>query len=229
MTEPTRADAMPEATRTMARLRETTRELHSIAERSTFARAILDATLPHAEYVRLLGIMRLIHATLEPALERSADARVRALAASVPSKLPLLDRDLNVLAAPPPPSWPSLDRALGALVRHLHEAAAAGVALLGALYVIEGATNGGQFLAMRLAQSREIPAGALGYYEGYGAQTIARWCEFGARVALAVREPAKQAALVGVARGLFADLALCFDELGEALGRRPASAATCAS
>jgi heme oxygenase len=229
MIEARRIAERGEARPTMALLRETTRELHSIAERSTYARALIDATLPRAEYARLLRVMHAIHAQLEPALDASSDARVRAIAATVPSKLPLLEHDLAVLAERRLPSWSTLDAALESLERHLGDAAAAGASLLGALYVIEGATNGGQFLAMRLAQSAEIPPEALSYYQGYGAETIARWRALGDRVNAAVHEPAEQAALVGTAKGLFTHLLRCFEELGGALERDRAQSPISAS
>ena len=48
----------------------------------------------------------------------------------------------------------------------------------GALYVLEGSTLGGKYIAKMLAKNPCIPAGATRFFSGYGDQTGHKWKSF---------------------------------------------------
>jgi heme oxygenase len=52
------------------------------------------------------------------------------------------------------------------------------VALLGSLYVVEGSTNGGRFLARVLRQAWQVDGQGLAYFDPYGDEQPARWASF---------------------------------------------------
>jgi heme oxygenase len=52
------------------------------------------------------------------------------------------------------------------------------VALLGALYVLEGSTNGGRFLARTLRKSWDLDGEGLSYFDPYGEEQPQRWAAF---------------------------------------------------
>lgn len=200
----------------MARLRAETREGHTAAERTRLARAIFEGGLDRAQYAHVLRFLRVVHEHLERAIATSPEARVRAIGATVDSKLPWLDRDLAALGEPtraPSDAERDATRALLAFI----DDAARDLELLAVFYVFEGSTAGGQFLAARLAENPRIPGDALHFYRGNGAETLARFRDFGARVDAAVRDDVEQARLVVRARATFDGIRACFEATGAAL------------
>lgn len=78
----------------------------------------------------------------------------------------LIRRDLEELAV-------EVSRRLVAI-----RAPASEAEVLGAMYVMEGSSLGGQVICRHLSESLQLPAAALNYYNGYGAQTGKYWQEF---------------------------------------------------
>lgn len=152
----------------LARLKADTRPHHEAAET---ALDLLGAGLTLARYRDVLSWLRPRHAQLEAPLEallREALPPTTWAELNLPGrrKVPLLDLDLAALdarpgPAPTPPDW----------VRTEGHA-------WGVLYVLEGATLGGQ-LVVRHLRHLNFPQGALRYYGGYGDQTGPRWRTFG--------------------------------------------------
>ncbi|MCJ2127920.1 biliverdin-producing heme oxygenase [Methylobacterium sp. E-045] len=149
------------------RLREETRASHEDLEHRLDWRRRM-AT--REGYLALLTRWWGFHRVFEPAVAASfgpAFAQPR-------GKLHLLERDLVHFGLTPD--------AIAALPRF---AAGTGFqtrpALLGALYVTEGSTLGGQVIAHHIRHSlgSEIAAGGCAYYEGYGKrETGAMWASF---------------------------------------------------
>jgi heme oxygenase len=95
--------------------------------------------------------------------------------------------------------------------------------LVGALYVIEGATLGGQ------AISRHIQAGRLGvtaehggrFFNGYGEQTTTRWHEFLTFAEQACPDAAQREKAAHAALAVFAEVEAALDDYSARAGRNP--------
>ncbi|CCE22587.1 biliverdin-producing heme oxygenase [Methylotuvimicrobium alcaliphilum] len=145
-------------------LKERTRDSHRRLDRNSMLRSLLDNGLTESVYGDVLQAMYAFYAAVEPQilayLERSAlpfDYRERV-------KLPLLANDLSRLdrkPVPPVETMPDL----------IQDAE-----LIAALYVLEGATLGGQMIVKSLTSKHAgLP---VEFYTGYGTFTQQRWREF---------------------------------------------------
>lgn len=75
---------------------------------------------------------------------------------------------------------------------------------LGCLYVLEGATLGGQIIARQLTDSLGVTADSGGaFFSGYGPATGPMWRSFGAGLAAYAATPEREAAVVTAARETF--------------------------
>jgi heme oxygenase len=145
----------------LARLKSETADAHARID------AIADPALSNRNaYRQLLLGMRDAHQALEPELHRHADALARAgYDVAQRSKLSWLDADLALLGATSAHPPPSIE------LRDASEA-------FGAVYVIEGATLGGQVIARRVIPTLALsPDAGCRYFSGYGAATRDRWLE----------------------------------------------------
>jgi heme oxygenase (biliverdin-IX-beta and delta-forming) len=149
----------------LERLKDGTREVHRAIEAEV---PILKPGAGEAEYRGYLARLLGFHRPLEGALRQVDGIEPLALALNLHWKTPLLERDLEALggatAVPECPELPALPSKAAAL---------------GSLYVLEGATLGGQVIQRELAQ--RIPStmetGAH-YLRCYGTETGARWKAF---------------------------------------------------
>lgn len=173
------ADCMPAMT-ISARLKEATAALHTRAERHPAQAALLAGRMSLMDYGRLLGQLLLIHRTLEGHLEglRRHRPAWAALLEDDRFRAARLSADLRRFgfhAADVTPCAPVAEL-IGALDR-----AADGDPefLLGVHYVLEGSTNGGQFIARRLREVFDLE-GAVGcsYFNPHGAAQRERWTAF---------------------------------------------------
>ena len=147
-----------------ARLRSETRADHRRVERLLLAGGWLDDP---DRYRILVGRLYQLHVHLEQAVERFSDAFIGyELEGRARSRL--LRADLDALGTA---MGEGCDEA------SLEFAGPAGV--LGALYVVEGSTLGGQVIAQKLRRRLGVDTsnGAAGF-DPYGAETGARWVEF---------------------------------------------------
>ncbi|MFC5847530.1 biliverdin-producing heme oxygenase [Deinococcus petrolearius] len=145
----------------MARLKRETQALHEATEARM---PVMDPALDRAAYARLLAQLYALVAPLE----------TRLLALPLPASLALderlkqgaLRRDLAALGAAVPAGradWLPGDVAEG----------------LGTLYVLEGATLGGQIIARHLGPRLGLDAASgLAYFSAYGPQTGPMWRRF---------------------------------------------------
>jgi heme oxygenase len=164
----------------MGHLRETTRTLHKEAESRPLQRAMATGTIPPGSYVMYLGQLRHLHAALEASLDTvtASHPGLAGLFTDDRRRVPDLDRDLaafgvsmeNVPVLPPTAEF---------INRVEERAKSEPVALLGPLYVLEGSTNGGRFLARVLERSLQIEGRAgLSYMDPYGDRQPEMWAEF---------------------------------------------------
>jgi heme oxygenase len=140
-------------------------------------------TLSRGDYVMYLGQLRHVHAAIESSLDAVIGScpGLAELFTDDRRRVPDLDRDLEAFGVTPetvpvlPPTHEFTDR--------VHELATSEpVALLGPLYVLEGSTNGGRFLARVLEKSLQIEAGAgISYMDPYGERQPEMWASFKAR------------------------------------------------
>lgn len=148
----------------LARLRTETRPYHDAVERNPFNQALAAGTVTATDTAQFLARMYGIIAPYEAQLQLHAADFSPAWELEQRFRAPLILQDLPRLgyAGTPPlcPAMPPL---------------ATKPALLGALYVLEGSTLGGQVIARQLSKAG-VPESC--YFQGYGALTGPRWKAF---------------------------------------------------
>jgi heme oxygenase len=161
----------------MRLLRGATKSSH---DRIEGALPFLEPGLTRARYTCALRAFYGYLVLLEPLCEKAAGSAGVALDLPQRRKLPLLAADLTVLG-----HTPGDLRALPRC-RSLPSVTSASQAM-GALYVTEGATLGGQIIGRHLRSSLELDAGTgAGFFAGYGDQTREMWTRFASHVDRAV-------------------------------------------
>lgn len=147
-------------------LRQRLRSETATAHKNLEARLdILSPDLDAGRYRRILQTFASLHADLEAKLETLASERSNSFAHDYllhRRKSPLLTKDLG--EAPRPSS--------GNYFGWIQSEAQ----LLGALYVIEGSTLGGQVVSQHLGKI--TPTVRTNYFESYGAETGRNWQKF---------------------------------------------------
>jgi heme oxygenase len=149
------------------RLRTETRTEHELLEASL---ELMSPSLTRAAYARCLERFFGIYAPIEQALCRIEDWQGYDVGLDARLKTPLIERDLRALGAPsteaPPPcmAWtPFAD---------LESA-------FGCLYVVEGASLGGQLICRHVEATLGITAETGGsFFRGYGERTAQMWRSF---------------------------------------------------
>ena len=87
------------------------------------------------------------------------------------------------------------------------------VALLGALYVLEGSTNGGRFLARALRKSWDLDGEGLAYFDPYGEEQPQKWAAFRRGMDEASFEADQEEAIIELAKTTFRAIAEVSDEV----------------
>lgn len=148
------------------RLRQATKLAHHDLDHHPLLAPLIRPDLTLAEYGRALEALQGVHGRAEPAILASLDGRPGLFDYHARRKLAALESDLAALgrapivrlaSALPPPDT------LGALI--------------GILYTIEGATQGGQFIARNLHQLPLVKLPTT-FFDAYGDLTQQRWNEF---------------------------------------------------
>ncbi|WP_157816138.1 biliverdin-producing heme oxygenase [Spirosoma pollinicola] len=161
----------------LARLKIETRPHHQQTETRLYARKLMAGTLTRTEYGHLIGIHYRFHQALETAVATQSgffagyDRETR-------RKTPWLVTDLERLGLPLPSPRPGLFADWN------------GYQLLGALYVAEGATLGGQVVDQALRRIPDLEEAAVPsrFFGGYGDQTRPHWQAFGTYLTERARE-----------------------------------------
>lgn len=174
-------------------LKEQTRDYHAAAEDIMFAKKILEKTITRPEYTVLVEILLSFHNHYEAPVLRSTEAFFSGSMLSPAEKLQWLRKDAELLGIP-------AEATPGLFAPSAQEA-------LGWLYVMEGATLGGQLIIRNLLKIPAIcTSKAMNYYEGYGNETGMRWKYFTSRLDTAINSPADLAAVVSGAKNAYSKL-----------------------
>ncbi|MFI3222534.1 MAG: biliverdin-producing heme oxygenase [Methylococcaceae bacterium] len=150
-------------------LRDATAPLHKQLNEQPLLAALLGKEQPLADYQQLLGIYYSLYHQLEAAIKAYLRLQPIDFDYQPRYKTPLLLNDLKYWHITPEPLacqivMPELN-SLGAL--------------LGLLYVLEGSTLGGQFIAQHLQLTYGYTRSTgSDFYSGYGEQTTTHWQSF---------------------------------------------------
>lgn len=183
----------------MSRLKHATQHQHHEVEALM---PVLDPALSRAAYAQIL---RQLFGVIQPLEAHLLTLPIpAALELDLRLKAPLLTRDLKALAqdiaSSPETAAPPL--------RGVPEA-------LGALYVLEGATLGGQVITRHLRWTLTVtPEWGGAYFHGYGPDTGQMWRAFG--------EAMNREVVPGDEPHVIAGARLAFQAFGDALRRVPA-------
>lgn len=175
-----------------SRLQAATADLHQCAEAANFSSRIMAGTLTVAQYRSLLQRNFWFNASIEHRSQQlNLALEVPTLELNARKKSHLLERDLRQLDA-----WPVKKPEVPFPTFTRDE-------ILGALYVSEGSTLGGQVIRKALRRNSAfaaIPESA--FFTGYGEETGARWRSFISELnLLAANNPSLEpAAIVGARR-----------------------------
>lgn len=200
----------------MSRLKSATSDLHSHAESRHLQRQIAAGTVDRSAFSAYLAQLYLVHHTLEPALARVRERHpaFAAVATADRMRLPDLEADLDfhevdLAAIEPVPATVRLTAALVEL--EIREPAA----LLGSLYVLEGSTNGGRFLARVLRQAWGLDGRGLRSLDPYGERQRERWADFKRDMDALTLDTRERNAVVDAARSMFEGIAEISDQVAE--------------
>lgn len=181
----------------LQRLRQATRAQHEALERQL---PLLDPALSRDSYRDFVSRFFGYYAPLEARLLAAPGWSDIGLAYLERRKLPQLERDLRAFGA----TTDTL--AAVPLCRELPDVASS-ARLLGCLYVIEGATLGGQIITRRLQASLGLtPESGAAFFSGYGAQTGSRWKAFGALLTAYVQRTGGDDEVIASANRTFATM-----------------------
>jgi heme oxygenase len=162
------AHSAPIPTR-MQRLREATRQAHTRIEGTL---PLLDPKLTLARYRAVIEAFLGFYVDLEPRLLRAAGAHAADIELGRRGKVPLLNLDLAALGLT------SVEVAALQRCDDLPPAVTPSQAL-GVLYVLEGATLGGQVIGRNLGATLNLGAtNGAAFFAGYGNDTRAMWKSF---------------------------------------------------
>ena len=203
----------------MKRLKDETRDLHSHAESRALQQKIASGEVDRASFSDYLGQLYHVHRALETALAKGRDTHpaIEAVATDDRMRMPDLDRDL---------AFHGLDggtieagEAATRFRSRIEESAASNpTALLGALYVLEGSTNGGRFLARSLRKSWGLDVDGLSYFDPYGDEQPHRWAAFKHDMDQASFETSEEEAIIEMAKATFLAIAEVSDEVSQSAG-----------
>jgi heme oxygenase len=184
----------PEPRTLLQTLKAETRPHHERAERVV---RLMSPDLTVSGYRRHLEALYGLYGPLEVSLAACLEGRFPELRLAERWKVPLLVADLRALGHD--------DASLARLPRHPGLPALSGVPeALGALYVLEGATLGGQLILRHLTRHFEGTfAGDFTFFRAYGEAVGPMWKAFGEAVLRACPEPSLAPRVVRGAQDTF--------------------------
>jgi heme oxygenase len=201
----------------MRRLKEETKELHSLAESRPLQQQIARGEVDRERFAAYLGQLYLVHHALESALEaaKPGSSAVATMAKAHRMRVPDLEKDLAFYGF----DASSLEAGQATLtfmdeITKLQ--ADDPVALLGSLYVVEGSTNGGKFLARVLRKAWNLDGDGLSYFDPYGEDQPAIWAAFRSEMDCLDFDARQQDAILDAARATFKAIAEVSDEVAGA-------------
>ena len=194
----------------LAELKEQTRAQHENLESVV---DVMNKMFTRADYETLLIKFYRFYSAVEPKVAAN-DMPANGIDATERTKLKWLERDLTALGAfdrakqlPELSDTPVLDTPAKAL---------------GAMYVMEGATLGGQVITRHLRQHLDLtPETGGAFFNSYGERVGPMWKEFGAAITAFTEKNGHNREIVDAAKNTFDCFARCFTE-----SIAPAEAAT---
>jgi heme oxygenase len=201
----------------MSRLKSATADLHQAAESRPLQKQLAKGVIAREHYTAYLSQLYLVHAALEEQIRR-ASPRHPAFGAVVRDhhwrEGQLLD-DLRHHGVDPGAIAPV--PATAAFTAMLERAAVeTPVSLLGALYVLEGSTNGAKFIAAALRRAWGTQGNAgLAYMDPHGDQQRPRWAAFKESMDAVGFPPADEDLIVRAAEETFRAITRITDEVSD--------------
>lgn len=179
----------------LLRLRSATRREHEAAEA---ALGLADPAITRDRYHLRLEQLYGFYAPIEERLAELGGWGERGVDIEARRKAPLLRADLAALGAEPIDRIPLCSR-----LPPLEDAAAG----FGCLYVLEGATLGGQIISRHIRSTLGIIPGRGGsFFRGYGEQTGEMWRSFGAALTAFPVDAAADGRILTTAVATFCEL-----------------------
>ena len=151
-----------------ALLKEQTQDLHSTIENDSVMSRLMQENLTPDEYGRLLLKLLSVHEFMENQLKQIPELHEAVPDFSRRQKSESLKKDLKALGMIVPKDF-SLKTSFR--LQNVSEA-------MGAMYVLEGSSLGGQVIAKKLKQHRFISQHTLNFFSHYGAETGLLWRQF---------------------------------------------------
>ncbi len=153
-------------------LKQATDKQHQDLEQLMFVDQIMNGTLSLEQYKEILHTNYIVHACVEQYLFTSLDQELKTeLDLDKRTKLPALQKDLQELNM----EVPEVECADLEQITDAENAA-----LLGVMYVLEGATLGGNVVVKRLKVNQNLKFFNLNfnYYQVYGTNLVDNWKQF---------------------------------------------------
>lgn len=183
----------------LKKLKESTRDQHDDLESTV---DVMNQTFTIEDYKTLMSKFYRFYAAMEPELAK-LDWETIGYDFDERQKLGKLENDLRNLGLEPSEvsnGWNDIPK-----VDNLAKA-------LGAAYVIEGATLGGQLIKRHLKENLEItPENGGSFFNGYGELTGPKWKEFGAVITKYNEENGGDEETIEAARSTFDSFKRCFE------------------
>jgi len=155
-----------------ATLRQATAETHAAVEQLPIMLRLTSPSVTRDDYRRYLQTLAILYASVETPFYNGLDDAVRERLGIRP-KLPALLRDLEAQGDPAPTAIVEPDPRTPNVVEPRSASA-----LVGGLYVLEGATLGGRTIARHLRRVLGDGLGAASFLDFHGEQTSAAWKRF---------------------------------------------------
>lgn len=185
-------------------LKEGTADLHELAEHAAFQTRMVNGGLTRAEFIAFLNQVLIVHRTLDGLLSEAAAADVRVATMFHPNhqREEKVEADIErlggTIGAEP----------LAATTRFLAEVDrlcdACPVALIGVLYVNEGATNGNKVVAKRIRDGLGLEKEfALDYLDPHGPAQRKNWMAFKSMLDDLTMSEAEREACLDAAKATF--------------------------
>ena len=142
-----------------ARLRDETKDVHTVAERAGIMPSLFKGTLPVAVYAELLANLRALYAALESALAASASPIAVRYARSELARTAALDEDLATFAAMGVRTTGSLRPAIREHVSRIEALRDSNLLAAHAYVRYLGDLSGGQILGRLVGKALNLPEG----------------------------------------------------------------------
>jgi len=177
------------------RLREETKDSHNRVEEIGYGKAIMSRTLTLDNYKDLIAKQYVAHKLLEPQIHSNTElSNNHELQLSNREKISLIIKDLEDLGV----NINDIDTNIENIKLDTTEAA------LGALYVIEGSTLGGDIIYKALQRNENLQnINSYNYYNCYGENTRVHWKTFSDFILTYADNKEKEDAIVKAAEDTF--------------------------